>query len=58
MIFPFIRYIIEDRELHVLSMFDRMKDQSMTRYYTKSNDDDNMKEPIFGQRYRKSLRRT
>jgi hypothetical protein len=31
-------YIIEERELHVLSIFDRMKDQFMTRHYTKNKD--------------------
>jgi hypothetical protein len=29
------RYIIEARELPILSMFDRIKDQVMTRHYTK-----------------------
>jgi hypothetical protein len=35
---PCFRYILEARELPILSMFDRMKDQFMTRHYTKMKD--------------------
>jgi hypothetical protein len=40
------RYILEARELPVLSMFDRIKDQIMSRHYTKLKDVASFKGPI------------
>jgi hypothetical protein len=40
------RYIIEARELPVLSMFDRIKDQFMSRHYSKMKDSASFKGPI------------